>query len=75
MKTNPKIETCSYDNKGQWICVEAIAVEDNRIEAETFMLEEYPMPKSMYSPDNNNSQVLYLEKMMLLPLFMLLMAS
>jgi uncharacterized pyridoxamine 5'-phosphate oxidase family protein len=60
MAANPKIEICAYDNKGQWIRVQATAVDDNRREAKQFMLDTYPELKGMYSADDNNTQVLYL---------------
>lgn len=60
IKANPKIEICGMaDNK--WIRIEAIAVEDNRIEAEEHMLNEYPNLRRMYAPGDGNNQVLYLK--------------
>ena len=60
MMQNPKIEICGLaDDK--WIRVEAIAVEDDRIEPKEHMLEAYPMLKQMYSADDSNTQVLYLK--------------
>lgn len=57
---NPKIEICGMaDNK--WIRVEAIAVEDDRIEPKRDMLEAYPTLKSMYSAEDGNTQTLYLK--------------
>ena len=41
IKANPKIEICGMaDNK--WIRVEAVAVEDDRVEARQHMLDAYP---------------------------------
>jgi len=60
MKINPKIEICGMlDNK--WIRIEAIAVEDDRVEARQHMLNEYPSLKRMYSADDGNTEVLYLK--------------
>ncbi|MCT8977855.1 pyridoxamine 5'-phosphate oxidase family protein [Clostridium sp. CX1] len=60
MMKNPKIEICGmYD--GQWIRVQAVAVEDDRIEAKQSMLDSYPSLQSMYSATDDNTQVLYLK--------------
>jgi uncharacterized pyridoxamine 5'-phosphate oxidase family protein len=61
ISVNPKVEICAYDNKGKWIRVQAVAVEDERREAKQFLLDAYPELKNMYSADDNNTQVLYLK--------------
>jgi uncharacterized pyridoxamine 5'-phosphate oxidase family protein len=58
---NPKIEICAYDNKGQWVRVQAIAVEDDRRAARQFLLDAHPELKEIYSADDGNTQVLYLK--------------
>ncbi|MCL2246083.1 MAG: pyridoxamine 5'-phosphate oxidase family protein [Lentimicrobiaceae bacterium] len=61
MQLNPKIEICAYDAaSGVWLRVAATVVPDERREAKAFMLEAYPSLKSMYSPDDDNTLVLYL---------------
>ena len=60
MKKNPKIEICGM-NGDQWIRIQAVAVEDDRVEAKTSMLDAYPNLKSMYSATDDNTQVLYLK--------------
>jgi uncharacterized pyridoxamine 5'-phosphate oxidase family protein len=60
MKQNPKIEICAL-NGGQWIRIQAVAVEDDRVEAKQSMLDAYPNLKSRYSATDNNTQVLYLK--------------
>jgi uncharacterized pyridoxamine 5'-phosphate oxidase family protein len=60
MAANPKIEICAFDGT-QWIRIEATAVEDDRREAKESMLEAYPNLKAMYSPDDSNTQTLYLK--------------
>ena len=60
MKKNSKIEICAM-SAGQWIRIQAEAVEDDRVEAKTSMLEAYPNLKKMYSATDNNCQVLYLK--------------
>jgi len=61
MQRNPKVEICAYDAvSGAWLRIAATVVPDERREAKAFMLDEYPMLKSMYSPDDDNTLVLYL---------------
>jgi uncharacterized pyridoxamine 5'-phosphate oxidase family protein len=60
MKKNPKIEICSCVG-GEWLRIEAMAVEDENIEIKQKMLDAYPSLKSMYSADDDNTQVLYLK--------------
>jgi uncharacterized pyridoxamine 5'-phosphate oxidase family protein len=60
MKKNPKIEICAM-NGGEWIRIQAIAVEDDRVEAKQSMLDAYPNLKNMYSATDSNTQVLYLK--------------
>ena len=60
MMANPKVEICAFSGE-KWIRVEAVVVEDNRIEAKQKMLDKYPQLKSMYTADDENTQVLYLK--------------
>jgi uncharacterized pyridoxamine 5'-phosphate oxidase family protein len=60
IKKNPKVEICAM-TEGKWIRVQALAVEDDRLEAKTSMLEAYPNLKRMYSATDDNTQVLYLK--------------
>jgi uncharacterized pyridoxamine 5'-phosphate oxidase family protein len=60
MKKNPKVEICAMA-EGQWIRIQATAVEDDRVEAKTSMLDAYPNLKGRYSATDNNCQVLYLK--------------
>jgi len=59
MKLNPKIEICGMLD-GKWIRIEAVAIEDDRIEAKQHMLDAYPSLQGMYSASDSNTQVLYL---------------
>lgn len=61
IEKNNNIEICSFID-GKWIRVEAKAVRDDRIEAKTSMLDNNLSLKSMYSAEDNNTEVLYLEK-------------
>jgi uncharacterized pyridoxamine 5'-phosphate oxidase family protein len=60
MMKNPKIEICAFSGD-RWVRVEAIVVEDDRIEPKLKMLDAYPQLKSMYSAEDKNTQVLYLK--------------
>jgi uncharacterized pyridoxamine 5'-phosphate oxidase family protein len=60
MKKNPKIEICAMSG-GEWIRIQALAVEDDRVKAKESMLEAYPNLKNMYSATDSNTQVLYLK--------------
>jgi uncharacterized pyridoxamine 5'-phosphate oxidase family protein len=62
MQINPKVEICAFDmSSGVWLRLEGVVVEDDRIEAKQYMLDQYPELKSIYSAEDNNTQVLYLK--------------
>ena len=54
------VEICGFID-GRWIRVEGILINDDRIEAKQSMLDNNPELKSMYSADDDNTQVLYLK--------------
>lgn len=58
MQDNPNVELCGYVD-GKWIRVEGTVVRDERIEAKESMLDTNPELKSMYSADDDNTEVLY----------------
>ena len=60
MKADPKIEICAVDGS-RWIRVQAVAVEDDRLEARQHMLDAYPSLQAMYKADDGNTEVLYLK--------------
>ena len=60
MEQNPKVELCAFDG-GRWLRVTATARADNRLEAETHMLDAYPSLKDRYQPGDGNTVVLRLE--------------
>ena len=60
MAANPKIEISACDGPN-WIRIQAIAVNDDRIEAKQSMLDAYPQLADMYQADDGNTQVLYLK--------------
>lgn len=58
MEKNPNVEICGFVD-GKWIRLEGKVVRDDRKEAKESMLEANPMLKSMYSADDDNTEVLY----------------
>ncbi len=61
MKANPNIEICAFDKEsGSWIRLAGKAYVDDNRAARVHMLEEYPMLKTMYSPDDGNTEVFYI---------------
>ena len=60
MAENPKVEICAFDGSS-WIRIEAVVVNDDRIEAKQHMLDNYPSLRQMYKADDDNTQVLYLK--------------
>lgn len=60
IEANPKVELCGFKN-GKWIRVTGKLVRDDRIEAKKDMLDKNPDLKSMYSAEDDNTEVLYFE--------------
>ncbi len=60
MQANPNVEITSFMD-GTWIRLEGKVVRDDRREAKASMLDANPMLKSMYSADDDNTEVLYFE--------------
>ena len=60
MLANPKIEICAFRN-GQWLRIQALAVEDDRVEARKSMLDAYPSLRDRYAENDGNTQVFYLK--------------
>ncbi|MBQ9156402.1 MAG: pyridoxamine 5'-phosphate oxidase family protein [Eubacterium sp.] len=57
---NPKVEICAFKG-GEWLRVAGRLVEDDRREARQSMLDAYPSLQQMYSADDGNTEVFYLE--------------
>ncbi len=55
---NPKAEICAFKD-GKWVRVSGELINDDRREVKAAMLEKYPALARMYSPDDDNTQVLY----------------
>lgn len=60
MHLNPNIEISGMTD-GKWIRVEAVAVEDDRIDAKKDMLDAYPSLCKMYKADDGNTEVFFLK--------------
>ena len=60
MLSNPKIEICAFQ-KGQWLRIQALAVEDDRVEARRSMLDACPNLRDRYDENDGNTQVFYLK--------------
>lgn len=58
---NPNVELCAYKD-GKWLRVKGALVRDERLEAKKVMLDKNPELKSMYSAEDDNTEVLYFEK-------------
>ena len=58
MQINPNVEICGFMD-GRWIRLEGKVVRDDRREAKASMLDANPMLKSMYSADDDNTEVLF----------------
>ena len=55
---NPKVEVCAFKD-GRWLRVSGELVNDDDRAVKVAMLEKMPELKSMYDPDDGNTQVLY----------------
>ena len=60
LQANPKAEICAFKD-GKWLRVSGKLICDDRREAKVHMLDAYPSLQRMYSPDDDNTEVLYFE--------------
>ena len=58
---NPNVEICAFKN-GEWLRLSGELIEDDRREARVSMLDAYPELKTLYDPDDGNTQVFYFKK-------------
>ena len=58
MQKNPNVEICSFMG-GEWLRLEGKVIRDDRREAKASMIENNPDLESMYSADDDNTEVLY----------------
>ena len=60
IQKNGKVQLCAMDKTcSKWLRLSGTLVRDDRREPKVHMLENYPSLKSMYSPDDDNTEVLY----------------
>ena len=60
IQKNGKVEICAMNKAGnEWVRIAGTLVRDDRREPKVDMLEHYPELKSMYSPDDDNTETLY----------------
>ena len=60
MHANPRIEICAFLD-GDWLRIQAEAVEDDRREARKAVLDDYSELRAMYNEDDGNTEVFYLK--------------
>ncbi|MDE6662073.1 MAG: pyridoxamine 5'-phosphate oxidase family protein [Lachnospiraceae bacterium] len=58
IQKNPKAELCAFNGE-KWLRLEGTLVRDDRVEAKSHMLDNYPNLKAMYSAEDDNTEVLY----------------
>ena len=58
IQENGKVEICAFA-EGKWLRIAGKLVRDDRVEAKKHMLDKYPQLQSMYSPEDDNTEVLY----------------
>ena len=54
LAANPKFEICAFKD-GKWIRISGKLVNDDRVEAKEFMLDNYPHLRRMYSATNGHA--------------------
>ncbi|MBR3070861.1 pyridoxamine 5'-phosphate oxidase family protein [Fibrobacter sp.] len=60
IQANGKVQLCALDKSGtKWLRLSGTLVRDDRREPKVHMLDNYPALKAMYSPDDENTEVLY----------------
>ena len=57
---NSKAEICAFKD-GVWLRVAGELIEDDRREARASMLDAYPELRNMYSEDDGNTEVFYIQ--------------
>ena len=60
IQKNGKVQLCAMNKAcNKWLRLSGTLVRDDRREPKVHMLEAYPELKRMYSPDDENTEVLY----------------
>lgn len=60
LQANSKAEICAFAD-GKWLRVAGKLIRDDRVEPKKHMLDAYPHLQAMYSAEDDNTEVLYLE--------------
>ena len=60
LQANPTVEICAYDGD-RWLRLSGRLVRDDRVEAKKHLLDQYPELQALYSPEDDNTEVLYFE--------------
>lgn len=60
LQANPKAEICVFGD-GVWLRLSGKLIRDENVEAKRHMLDAHPDLKSMYSAEDDNTEVLYFE--------------
>ncbi len=60
LAVNPKFEICAWAGP-KWLRISGKLINDDRREVKVAMLEKNPGLKAMYSADDDNTQVLYMQ--------------
>ncbi len=60
LQANPKAEICAFAD-GKWLRVSGKLIRDDRYEAKKHLLDNYPELRKLYSPEDDNTEVLYFE--------------
>ena len=60
LAANPKAEICAFKD-GCWLRLTCELINDDRRAPKAAMLDKMPSLKAMYSADDNNTQVLYVQ--------------
>ena len=61
IEKNPNVELCAYKD-GKWLRVKGVLVREEKKKKKKDMLDKNPELKSMYSAEDDNTEVLYFEK-------------
>ncbi|MDR1089385.1 MAG: pyridoxamine 5'-phosphate oxidase family protein [Coriobacteriales bacterium] len=57
---NPQVEICAWAG-ADWVRIKATLVDDESMEAQQSLLDDYPELQPMYKAGDGNNQVLYLK--------------
>ena len=60
IQLNNNVEICAFAD-GVWVRICGKLIRDDNIDAKRHMLEQYPSLQTMYSAEDDNTEVLYFE--------------